>query len=80
MEMDAPILEMQASDFFTVMFSHKLFQWELVLALLLGSVFVAPFGAFTTKIIKTKKLTLILGMLVTLLGIWTLLKTLQVYL
>jgi len=75
MEMDASILKMPASDFFTTMFSQKLFQWELVLALLLGSVFVAPFGAFTTKIIKTKKLSLVLGILVTLLGVWTLWKT-----
>ena len=74
-EMDTSILQMPVSDFFTSMFSAKLFQWELVLALLLGSVFVAPFGAFTTKIIKTKKLSLVLGILVTLLGVWTLWKT-----
>lgn len=74
-EMDVSILKMPASDFLITMFSPKLFQWELVLALLLGSVFVAPFGAFTTKIIKTKKLSLVLGVLVTLLGVWTLWKT-----
>ena len=73
--MDAPIMSMPFAEFLTAMFSHKLFQWELVLALLLGSVFVAPFGAFTTKIIKTEKLAFILGVLVTVLGIWTLLKT-----
>jgi uncharacterized membrane protein YfcA len=74
-EMDVSILKMPVSDFLTNMFSYKLFQWELVLALLLGSVFVAPFGAFTTKIIKTKKLSLTLGVLVTALGVWTLWKT-----
>jgi len=73
--MDAPILSIPFADFLAAMFSHKLFQWELVLALLLGSVFVAPFGAFTTKIIKTEKLTFILGILVTVLGVWTLCKT-----
>jgi len=73
--MDAPIMSMPFAEFLTAMFSHKLFQWELVLALLLGSVFVAPFGAFTTKIIKTEKLAFILGILITVLGIWTLLKT-----
>ena len=72
---DAPILSMSFADFLAAMFSHKLFQWELVLALLLGSVFVAPFGAFTTKIIKTEKLAFILGILITVLGIWTLCKT-----
>ena len=74
-EMDTSILKMPVSDFFSTMFSAKIFQWELVLALLLGAVFVAPFGAFTTKIMKTKKLSLGLGILVTLLGIWTLWKT-----
>ena len=74
-ETDTSILKMPASDFFSIMFSTRLIQWELVLALLLGSVFVAPFGAFTTKIMKTKKLSLVLGILVTSLGVWTLWKT-----
>ncbi|KPK75600.1 MAG: hypothetical protein AMJ79_10805 [Phycisphaerae bacterium SM23_30] len=74
-EMDTSVLKMPVSEFFSSMFSAELFQWELVLALLLGSVFVAPFGAFTTKIMKTKRLSMVLGILVTLLGIWTLWKT-----
>ena len=74
-EMGSGIMSMPVEDFFAAMFSAKIFHWQLVLALLLGSVFVAPFGAFTTKIIKTEKLTLILGILVVLLGIWTLWKT-----
>ena len=74
-EMDGSLLHMPVADFFSIMFSHKIFQWELFVALILGSVFVAPFGAFTTKIIKTKNLSLILGILVLVLGIWTLYKT-----
>ncbi|MBN1436866.1 MAG: sulfite exporter TauE/SafE family protein [Sedimentisphaerales bacterium] len=74
-EMGASVMSMPVADFFAAMFSAKIFHWELVLALLLGSVFVAPFGAFTTKIVKTQKLSLILGILVVLLGVWTLWKT-----
>jgi len=73
---DAPVMSMKASEFFSLMFSPRMLQWELVLALLLGAVFVAPFGAFTTKIIKTKRLALVLGILVTGLGAWTLWKAL----
>ena len=73
--MDGPVLSMQFNEFFSKMFSHNIFQWELTLALLLGAMFVAPFGAFTTKIIRTEKVSLILGVLVTALGIWTLWKT-----
>ena len=74
-DIDTPVLSKSVSDFFSLMFSRHIFQWELVLALLLGSVFVAPFGALTTRLIKATKMSLILGAFITLLGIWTLLKT-----
>lgn len=74
-KMDVSALEMPVADFFATMFSKEIFQWELVLALLLGSVFVAPFGAFTTRIIKTKALSSALGIVIALLGLWTLWKT-----
>lgn len=72
---EGSVLNMNVGDFFHALFSRNIFQWELVMALLLGSVMVAPFGAFVTKLIKDKKLTFILGILVTGLGIWTLVKT-----
>ena len=74
-DIDTPVLSKSVSDFFSLMFSRHIFQWELVLALLLGSVFVAPFGALTTRLIKATKMSLILGAFITLLGIWTLSKT-----
>ncbi len=74
-EIEGPILQAPFKAFFLKIFSQNVFQWELVLALVLGSITVAPFGAFTTKKIKTGKLRLILGILVTVLGGWTLLKT-----
>ncbi|MEA3486252.1 MAG: sulfite exporter TauE/SafE family protein [Thermodesulfobacteriota bacterium] len=73
-EVDVPILEMPASEFFSMLFSPQLFQWELLLALLLGSIIVAPFAAFTTKLTK-EKLHYVLGILMLILGLWTLYKT-----
>jgi len=70
-----PLLEMPVSKFLSLMFGPKVFQWELVLALLLGSVCVAPFGAFATKLMRTHRLNQILGMVVVALGVWTLIKT-----
>ena len=74
-EFTTPLLNMPISDFLHHMFSPKLFQWELILALLLGSILVAPFGAFTTRMLKKEKLHYILGTLIFVLGIWTLIKT-----
>jgi len=73
-EIDVPILEMPASEFFSLFFSSDLIQWELLLALILGSVIVAPFAAFTTKLTKGK-LRYIVGTIIIVLGIWTLYKT-----
>ena len=74
-ELTTPLLNMPLSDFLHHMFSPQLFQWELILALLLGSILVAPFGAFTTRMLKKEKLHYILGCLIFVLGIWTLFKT-----
>jgi uncharacterized membrane protein YfcA len=52
-----------------MIFSTQLFQWELLIALLLGSIIVAPFAAFTTRLTgeklhkKVDILMLILGTL-----------------
>jgi len=70
-----PILGENLGVFISAMFSKDIFQWELVLALLLGSVLVAPFGAFVTRIIKTERITVALGVLVTILGLGTLVRT-----
>lgn len=75
MDLPRPILDVQAKDFIMSLFSQNIFKWDLILALLIGSVLVAPFGALTTKIIKTDKVRIILGFLVVVLGAWTLIKT-----
>jgi len=75
-ELQGPILSMPVSSFFHYMFSPKMLQWELIIALLLGSILVAPFGAFTTRILSRKtNMHYILGILIITLGAWTLIKT-----
>lgn len=66
-EVEGPILEMPASKFFSMIFSTQLFQWELLIALLLGSIIVAPFAAFTTRL-TGEKLHKIVGILMLILG------------
>ncbi|MEJ2054013.1 MAG: sulfite exporter TauE/SafE family protein [Calditrichaceae bacterium] len=74
-ELNGQVLNMPFSKFTHHLFAPDMFSWELLLALLLGSVFVTPFGAFTTKVINKKILNYIIGITITLLGIWTLYKT-----
>lgn len=74
-ELSGSIVNMPVKEFLIKMFSPEMFQWELMLALLIGSVVVAPFGAFTTKKLDTKYIHIILGVLITSLGVWTLIKT-----
>ena len=44
------------------------------LALVVGSLLVAPFGAFTTRVIKHKYMHFVIGLIIAILGIWTLVK------
>jgi len=66
---------MGVKEFLSMMFSPEMFQWELMLALFLGSVLVAPFGAFTTRTLNEKYMHIILGLLIIMLGSCTLFKT-----
>lgn len=72
---EGPVMQMPFAGFLGRMFSDGIFQWELFTALLLGSVFVTPFGAFTTKMIDKKAMVYIVGVLITVLGVWSLYKT-----
>ncbi|OGC44934.1 hypothetical protein A2V54_02120 [candidate division WWE3 bacterium RBG_19FT_COMBO_53_11] len=49
--------------------------WDLALALILGAATAAPFGALLTKKLDTEKMRVALAVLITVLGIWTLLRT-----
>ena len=75
MELNGQVINMPFAEFTNHLFAPHMFRWELLLALLLGSVFVTPFGAFTTRIINQKNIHFIIGGLITVLGIWTLVKT-----
>ncbi len=74
-ELNGNVIQTPFSEFTVKLFSPQMFQWELILALLLGSIFVAPFGAFTTKTLNQKSLHNMVGVLITVLGLWTLYKT-----
>lgn len=71
-DVDGPVLDLPVGEFIGRLFAPAMFQWELVLALILGSVFVAPFGALTTRVVRTERLSRVLGVLVLALGLWTL--------
>ncbi len=72
----SPLMDMPIKNLFAEMFSAKIFQWELILALLIGSVLVAPFGAFTTRKLNARRIHHPLGLFIMSLGCWTLIKTL----
>jgi len=74
-EIDAPFWNMSVKSFFAKMFSPGMFNWELMLALLIGSIMVAPFGALATRKLNEKYMNIILGILITVLGTGTLIKT-----
>lgn len=76
-ELNGGILNMPFAEFANRLFAPHMFNWELLLALLLGSVFVTPFGAFTTRIINQKVMHYIVGILITILGFLTLIKIWQ---
>ncbi|PLX16817.1 MAG: hypothetical protein C0601_09265 [Candidatus Muiribacterium halophilum] len=69
------VLSIPVRDFFDILLSGRIVNLELILALSLGAVLSTPFGALTTRLIKPKSLRRTLGIIVTILGIWTLYKT-----
>lgn len=74
-EIKSPIWDTPVKDFFVTMFSPKMFPWELMLALILGSVLVAPFGPLATRKLNEKYMHIILGVLIIILGAWSLYST-----
>jgi len=49
--------------------------WALATSTAIGSVMAGPFAAFTVKKVETRKLKLVVGLIITILGAWTLAKT-----
>ena len=75
MELNGQVMDMPFSVFVQRLFAPHMFCWELLLALILGSMFVSPFGAFTTRIIHQKVLHYLVGIIITILGVLTLYET-----
>ncbi len=74
-ELPGKVLELPMAEFLKFMFSPRMFQWELILALLLGSLLVTPFGAFTTRSLNLEKVRNAVGGLMIILGGWILVRT-----
>jgi uncharacterized membrane protein YfcA len=75
MEHQGPVLSTPFDVFLAELFSPRMFQWELLLALLLGALFVAPFGALTTRLVKTEVMRPMLGVLIAAIGVTVLVTT-----
>ncbi len=69
---EAPIC---IAGFLTYIFTKGLTDWSLIGPLLIGSILAAPLGAYFTKKVNPKILKPVIGILVIILGIWTLAKT-----
>jgi hypothetical protein len=74
-EVPGSLFDEPAGSFLASMFSHKIFAWELSLALILGAFVAAPFGALATKVLRTEAVRKAVGMLIVILGGWILVKT-----
>lgn len=71
---DGEILSVPFDKFLHAMFSSNIFNWQVILALFIGSVLIAPFGAFTTKFLDKHLARFATGIIITVLGAWTLIK------
>ena len=60
----------------TFIFTIGIHHWNIVLGLLLGGVFTAPFSAMLTSKLPTKKMFVIVGTLVIVMSLISILKTL----
>jgi len=70
-----PLLSRPVEDIASSIFSTSILRWDLIVALLIGVIFVAPLGPLLTKKIIKMKWHYILGPLIILLGAWVLIKT-----
>ncbi|TET21287.1 MAG: sulfite exporter TauE/SafE family protein [Candidatus Stahlbacteria bacterium] len=70
-----PLLSRPVGDIASSIFSTSILRWDLIVALLIGVIFVAPLGPLLTKKIIKIKWHYILGPLIILLGAWVLIKT-----
>jgi hypothetical protein len=69
-EVPGRVLDLPVADFFRTMFAPGMFQWELMLALIVGATLVAPFGAFTTRALKREGAHYVIGGLMLMEGLY----------
>jgi uncharacterized membrane protein YfcA len=74
-EAPGSVFDQPANEFLQRMFSPKIFAWELCLALVAGAFLAAPFGALATKVLRNEIVQKAVGVLIVVLGIWTLVRT-----
>lgn len=73
--LQGPVVDIPLKTFVATMFAPAVFRWELVLALILGSLAATPFGPLLTRAIQRQVMRYVVGFLITGLGIWTLAST-----
>jgi uncharacterized membrane protein YfcA len=69
------VFDQPAAIFLANMFSPKIFAWDLCLALTAGAFIAAPFGALATKVLRNELVRKLVGVLIVILGGWTLIRT-----
>ena len=74
-QVSGPVFAQPADSFLATMFSRNIFAWELCLALVAGAFIAAPFGALATKVLRRNVIQKAVGVLITVLGLLTLLRT-----
>lgn len=72
---ETPLFSRRFGEIISIIFSRSIMRWDLVVALLIGVILVAPFGPLLTKKIGKKKWHYVLGPLIIALGVWVLIKT-----
>ncbi len=72
---ETPLFSRSFDDIVRTIFSNSIMRWDLLGALLIGVVLIAPLGPLLTKKIGKKKWHYVLGPLIILLGAWVLVRT-----
>jgi uncharacterized membrane protein YfcA len=68
------ILQMNVTEFGKVIINSSIMNWELLFALVLGSVLIAPFAAKFTQKVENKYINIMMGILMLFIGSYTLYK------
>lgn len=70
-----PLLSRSVGNIARTVFSVSILRWDLIVALLIGVILVAPLGPLLTKQLAKMKWYYVIGPLIIVLGAWVLVKT-----